>query len=109
MKIKWKVEWPPTGRYRSFQARGWPSAEDQDGEPLAAIYHRESYTAQLAKDAGPESITVNIADHSIHPWKWRTLTKRFDNVSQAKQMVKLFFESRPELWPENNKLKGDKR
>jgi hypothetical protein len=37
MKHTWKVSDNPTGRYRSFERRGWPTAEYENGDNAARI------------------------------------------------------------------------
>ena len=36
-KVKWKVASAPTGRYRSFERRGWPGADYEGDIPAASI------------------------------------------------------------------------
>lgn len=107
MKLKWKVDPPPTGQYKSFQKRGWPTGHDENDEAAAIMYHAESYTAQLAKDAGENAITVQVADwtneNNGRPDKnkasftWRTLKQRFSNVKDAKAATEWFFQAHPEF------------
>lgn len=102
MKIIWRVGDSPTGMYRSFSQRTWPSAADENGNAIAAMYHGESYTAQLAADAGENRIQVAIADWSDKKhgaFTWKTLKQRFSDVKSAKAAVANFWEAHPEYHP----------
>lgn len=99
MRLKWRVDPEPTGRYRAFAKRGWPTAEDENGKHIASLYHEQSYTAALAKDAGENSIAVRIADWSKFPWQGRILKARFSNVKSAKEAAERFLNNHPEYHP----------
>lgn len=98
IKLKWKVASVPTGRYRSFEYRGWPDATYADGKPAVQIRCKDDYTAQRAKGEDEHAeLTVYIADH--HPkaeWKdrgaftWRTLKARYKTLAEAKEAAQAF-------------------
>ncbi len=107
MKIKWTVGNAPTGMYRSFQHRSWPTAEDEHGNVIAQMRHPKSYTAALAVYAGENAITVYIADwynamaevrdKNKPAFEWRKLKKNFNCVGDAKRAVATFFKTHPEF------------
>lgn len=53
MKMKWKVEPEPTGRYRSFSHRGWPSATYPNGDFAGSIRCEDDYSGKRAKGLIP--------------------------------------------------------
>jgi hypothetical protein len=79
LKIKWKVADAPTGRYRSFQSRSWPSASVNDKQVAYVVCKFTGdqgalfadYKARLAKDCssgwGPAELIVKIADYHGDP------------------------------------------
>jgi len=113
MKIKWKVQPAPTGRYRSFERRGWPSGTIND-EAVALLRCEHDYTAKLAKgeptfDGTPPVISVWVADWTAHntgtrtkngtAFVWRCLKARFSNVADAKAAAQSFLDSHPNFLP----------
>lgn len=61
IKIKWKVQSAPTGRFSSFQNRRWPTGEI-DGNAAVYMSCDLSYSLQRAQDTGDKDIIVRIAD-----------------------------------------------
>lgn len=100
MKYKWKVEPIPTGRYRSFERRGFPDAEynDERGSPAASIDSSEDYEYDPKIKIYKELI-LRVADHSVTPWKWRKLVKRFKTIQEAKDGFEIFIGHHPEFMP----------
>ena len=86
MKITWKVDEAPTGRYRSFQKRSWPTATYADGKIAAQIYADQSYTGHESRRTDLE-LAVSIADYSVTPWKWHRMAKRSPSIQHAKDFV----------------------
>ena len=54
-RIIWKVDLPPTGKYRSFGRRAWPSAHyrDEQETPAVMITCKTDYSPQKAKEKKP--------------------------------------------------------
>jgi hypothetical protein len=105
MKLKWKVAEAPTGRYRSFEKRGWPSAYyvDNGNNAAVAIYCEDEYRPENVKIGKHAVLEVRIADWSVeHAFKWRTLKQRFATLQEAKETVTKFLEANPKYWPESN-------
>jgi hypothetical protein len=100
--IKWRVQSEPTGQYRSFQQRGWPQAEYQDGTIAAAVYctdKQHDYNARKAAAGDHAPLIVMVADHSATPWRWRKLKGEFTTLAQAKAALEKLLELYPRLIP----------
>lgn len=102
VKLKWKVDPPPTGRFRCFVKRGWPSATYPDGSSAAYICSTEAYHGSYAQK-GVElafPLTIRIAFH--HPeeewdekgaFTWRTMKVRAYSLEEAKTLAQTFIEN----------------
>ena len=90
MKLKWKVQPEPTGRYRSFEHRGWPQAELSNGDTVAIITCDDSYVPALAKAGHHKPLKVRVADYSRTPGQWYVLKERFETLDKAKKGVVAF-------------------
>lgn len=95
MKIKWKVGEAPTGPYRSFFNRPWPSAEI-NGQAAAMMHCETSYSASVVKSGKHEPIKVYIAvwHENGASFDWRSMKKRFATIDEAKAAVAKYFESK---------------
>jgi len=60
-KLIWKVDSAPTGPYRSFQKRGWPSAEF-NGEMMIMLRSEDSYNPRSIASGDHAPIRVSVAD-----------------------------------------------
>jgi hypothetical protein len=89
VKLKWRVAPAPTGRYRSFDKRGFPSAEYPDGRPAAMLECEESYKATFARNGGHKPVAVCVADYSKGGGRftWRKLLVEFASIDYAKEMA----------------------
>lgn len=99
VKIKWKVEVAPTGQYRSFLRRGWPSALYPDGRTCGVIECVDDYTPNRAKDGAHGELILRVLDHSEVSPKWRFLKAKFTTLDQAKQGLSEFMSRHPEYRP----------
>jgi len=98
MKYKWHVQSAPTGRYRSFERRGFPSAEYEDRNMAAFIGSVEDWE-YIPSQKQYKSLELRFADHSVTPWKWRKLVKRFSTIQEAKDAFARFIKNHPEFEP----------
>jgi hypothetical protein len=103
MKLKWKVSSPPTGRYRSFEKRGWPTASFPNGDPAAAIYCKDDYEPSLAKTGQHAELVICVAkwhrkESGGRTFEWKTLVLRAATLDAAKQLVTDFFAKHPEFY-----------
>lgn len=116
MKLYWKVAEAPTGRYRAFDHRSWPTAYyvtpgvRKDAEvlpPAAFLYCEDSYCPQDVRAGTHKEITIKVLHHQ-HPeamgprgssWKVFTLKKRAATLDEAKQLVQDFLDKHPDWHP----------
>jgi hypothetical protein len=106
IKLTWKVAEAPSGRFRSFHKRGWPSAVfNGTSTPAASIDCEDSYTPKFAASGSHRELTVRVADHSPPKsvedaaWKWRTLKGRFATLDEAKAAATRVLNEHPEFHP----------
>lgn len=104
MKIQWRVDPSPVGRYKSFQKRKWPTAWYSDvWKPMAFIRCEDSYEPSNVKLGDHAPLTVVLCHHR-HPqagnsWKLLRMKKRFENLAEAKIAVQDFLDAHPEFAP----------
>jgi hypothetical protein len=106
IKLKWKMADAPSGRFKSFHKRGWPSATKAGTDiPMASIECEQSYTPAIAKDGTHGPLTVRIADWTPPTdktkarWQWRTLKERFTSLEAAKAAALATLLKNPGFWP----------
>lgn len=93
--LKWRVDPEPTGRYCSFQKRGFPSADYPGERPAADIRCKESYVPSLHKDATNLELELFVAQYYVgeagnETFKWRRLKKRASSIKEAKEILAEF-------------------
>ncbi len=103
-KIKWAVDPEPTGRYRSFERRAWPSAsyfnfEGKEGPTAARITCDKEYDPRDIKRGEVFELTLRIADHSKSPWVWVRAKKKCATVKECKELLKAILADNPQLMP----------
>jgi hypothetical protein len=103
VKITWRVDPPPSGKWRSFELRSWPSASFENGKPAAMIYCGTEYIPTKVKSGDHDSLTVKLFHHN-HPergnsWKIFTLRIRPKTLAEAKELVKEFYNTHPDWIP----------
>ena len=99
MTYKWRVSLVPTGQYRSFDHRSWPSADYSDGSPAAHIVCEDEYAPSLVKEGKHGQLTIRVADYSATPWKWRRMKGMFTTLTEAKAAFSTLLADHPELMP----------
>lgn len=106
MKLKWRVSDVPTGRYRSFERRGWPSADFTNGDTAVGLYCKDEYRPADVKTGNHAEIVIRIADYSEPSNKetgagftWRQLKKRAATLAEAKELASKFFDKYPQFLP----------
>lgn len=102
VKVKWQVSEAPTGRYRSFFKRSWPTARFKDTDrPALMIECEDSYYPANAKTGQHKELSVMVADYSVEneAFKWRRLKARFATLDEAKQAGERFLNAHPEFLP----------
>lgn len=106
IKLVWKVAPEPVGRYRSFEERGWPTADYKGTDkPAVMLQGSVGYTPRLARDGGTALIlTVFIADwRRLSPgaaaFTWRKLKATFTSLQEAKEAAAQAISRHPEFIP----------
>jgi hypothetical protein len=98
-KLKWRVADRPTGRYRSFERRGWPNADYENGKPAAMLRCQDEYVPKCVKDGDHGLIEIYVADHSGEQWRWRKAINRAVTLDYAKSLVRRILEAHPTFVP----------
>ena len=101
MKIKWKVTEKETGRWSSFHKRGWPTAYYDKDCHCATILCEDGYAPYKVREGKHAELKMMVAQY--HPngsWQWKTLTKRFKTLQEAKDGLIMFLAAHPEFIPE---------
>ena len=92
MKLKWTVGEKPTGPYKSFANRSWPTAEYPDGDfagSIAAV-NGESYSPRIAETT---ELEVRVAlRETDRGWNAGRLKKRVVGVKAAKALLQDFID-----------------
>lgn len=99
-KIKWFVMEAPRGKWKSFERRGWPTAETADGRMIARIECADDYSPRRVAAADHGELTVFVADWRGGLRAWNRIINRATCLSEAKAMVKRFYDENPEWLPE---------
>lgn len=101
VKMKWRVGEKPTGPYRSFHKRSWPTA--WYGEDLAASLHHvdgEGYWPREAETAVLEVWVFDYRDGRVGRKRAR-LKARPVGVKAAKELVQRFYSANQDWLPKD--------
>lgn len=105
VKLKWKVSPEPTGQYRSFQQRSWPSAEypgkdDKYAQHAGSLSSVDSYTGRDSKRKDLD-LRVWVADYRDLEASFtnRRLKATAKSVKEGKAMLVAFLDAHPEFQP----------
>ena len=85
-KVKWRVQ----QRFDIWHPRGWPDAEYADGSIAASITCEDGYHPPNVKTGDHKPLTIQFADYSTIPWRWKRLTKQAATLAEAKAMFAAF-------------------
>jgi len=107
MKIKWKVQPAPTGRYRSFEKRGWPSAKLPDGTLIGYISCKDVYFPADSKSGKHAPLTVHVYNFNPSDEQRKkhggrvhlTLKAHAATLQEAKDRLIAFYAAHPEMLP----------
>ncbi len=106
MRIKWKVGEAPTGRFRSFQHRSWPSAEYPSGELAGYIGCEDSYKFSLVETGRHSPLNVYVSVYSGKQHKNFRFKRQFATLAEAKAALEAFIVSHPEIRPDHQPNEG---
>lgn len=104
--LVWRVDPAPTGRYRSFQTRGWPFAHYKGPKERAAVYITcdDDYTPHRARTGEHAPLKIHIAKHYIRPdgtptFTWMQLKVRAQTLDEAKALARMAIDPHPDFLP----------
>lgn len=103
-KLTWRVASKPTGAYRSFFRRGWPTAEDKSGNPLFRITCADDYVPSKVKTGDHAELSLWAADWRKNDgsdggsFTWRRLKARAATLDEAKRIAQRFLDDHPEIF-----------
>ena len=99
-KIYWRVAEQPTGPYRSFFKRGWPTAyADKDCKTiLFSLGCNDDYTADCARGLqAHQPLILHVARYdancSVGRFKWLTFKEKHATLSSAKEFAEYFYNT----------------
>lgn len=104
MKVVWRVDPPPTGRFRSFERRAWPQASyGKNGKPAAFLDSPDEYEPSKVRTGNHAPISITICHHQ-HPnrgnsWTLLKLKATAKTLEEAKSMVAQLIAEHPEYQP----------
>ena len=104
MKIKWKVAEAPTGRYRSFEKRGWPVAIYESGHYAGYISCADEYYPANVKTGQHAPLTIGLYDYSQgsqNRKSWR-FKKEFATLAEAKEGLIDALKKHPDWIPKKD-------
>ncbi len=103
--IKWKVDPEPTGRYRSFDRRGWPDAhyKNKSEDVAARIRCEDEYYPRNVKSGNHKPLKVYVADWSRSPkgtsFIWLKIKGEFKTLKEAKEAAEKIIEKYEHIKP----------
>lgn len=95
IKYKWQVQPEPTGRYRSFETRGWPNAVTPDDGLIAFMVCTDEYKPSQVKIGNHAPIKIKVRVKKDDTWQFSNLKGEWATVQQAKAAFALFIENYP--------------
>lgn len=101
-RIIWRLGEKPTGRYRSFSQRSWPTGTWKSPEgPMAAKMADVENVGYHPSVAENSHLKVWIAKHHEvgAGFDWLLLKTRPYGVVEAKRLVEKFYADHPEMIP----------
>lgn len=101
-KLKWAVCPAPEGRFRSFETRGFPSADYENGHSAAKINCELSYLPEH-RYANDLQLTVYVAEWYVSDgdnhltFRWRKLKRLATSIAEAKEMAAKVLKQNPDF------------
>ncbi len=102
MKLKWKVGLKPTGPYRGFAKRSWPSATYTNGDTAGhlASFHDNGYHPSLAET---ERMIIYVALYHTEEERRKKgyfsncrIKKEVVGVTAAKALLQWYLDNHPQ-------------
>lgn len=100
-KIKWRVGAEPTGKYRGFEKRAWPSAcYDNDQETFCAgIRCDDEYIPARVKTGNHAPLKVEVRDYSRKGEPTVVSSRTYATLKEAKAAVQSILKAYPHFMP----------
>ena len=102
-KLKWRVDPAPTGPYRSFSKRAWPSADYPNGATAGYIInvYKVPYEGFHRKETNL-NLKVRIAkwvkkEDGSDTFVWVVSRRTFSTIAEAKEGLNKLLEANPNL------------
>jgi hypothetical protein len=97
LKLKWRNDPAPTGRYRSFEVRGWPSAHvtvNGNEEPMFTIFspNREAFCSEPLYPLKVQIAVWGTKLDGTRSFNWRTLKGTKNTVEECKAYAQTAYE-----------------
>lgn len=107
VKLKWYVQPAPTGRYRSFERRGFPSADYANlPKELAAVrlHCKDCYIPSDVKIGNHSEIVISIAfwHEDTQGFDWKQLKTKAKTLKEAKELAEDFINKYPHIQPKEH-------
>lgn len=104
INIKWTVEPPPTGQWRSFYKRGWPIAyyKNEEETLCAQISCGDKYIPSKVKTGDHKELTLVIYDYSSGTRKIRKAIHKPKTLKEAKELLIIILTKNPQLMGNHN-------
>lgn len=104
MKLKWRVSEKPTGPYRSFHQRGWPSAYLPGDRIAFHLTCETEYIPTLVREGKHAAIGIRVArwfergGGQTPTFEWMRYSKSAASLDEAKVMCQKFLDAWPEYF-----------
>ena len=97
MKICWRVQPEPSGKYRYFERRGWPYAETVDGAIVFMLDCPNEYRPRDVRDGKHDAITIFVrCGRPDRTWVWRRLNRTAKTLADAKRLAQAYIDQHPD-------------
>jgi len=105
--LKWKVDPRPTGRYRSFESRSWPSAfyKHEREHLCACIQCADEYYPKGVKSGNHPELSLLVYVYTEKERRMVVLKKKFKTLLEIKEELPKFLCRHTEYLPED--LRGE--
>lgn len=105
-KVLWRVQQAPTGKYRTFESRGWPWAHYKNGRPAIALYcSGYAYSPRAIKAGTKYLFRLMVANHKPgdgSAFRWVEFSGKYPmTLEEVKKIAEELLATHQEFWPED--------
>lgn len=99
-KLKWRVAEAPTGPYRAFQRRGWPTATLGNDRTAFHILCADAYVPAFVREGKHGPLTIGVAVYNEKPvgFTWKYFKVKSDTLKEAKERCQSYVDRHPEIF-----------